>query len=106
MKEKFIVIWAEAHKNSCPTSSAVLFETFDEALEYARNQASYHKHLCSKYEELVGTNKRHACIRMSGKYINASYTISNLGYDNQKKVLDTHLNTYCSWDYLPDGIAI
>lgn len=87
-------------------SSAVIFPSFDEALEYARKDSGYYRHLASHYLEKVGTGKKHASIQMNGKKFNKSYTIRDLNYDNGHKVLDTHLNTYSSWDYDHEGIAI
>lgn len=104
--EKFIVIWASVDNGRCPNASAVLFETFEDALKYARHKASFVKHLANKYTELVGVNKKHARIYLEGKYISASIFVSDLGYDKSTKILDKHLNTYASWDYLHDDVAI
>lgn len=107
-KESFIVIQSDLVKQTNTiSSSAVLFSSFEEALEYARKEASHYKHLASYYSEKIGAGKLHANIQMRGKYIQKSFTISDLNYDNRGyEVLDTHRNTYSSWDYDHEGIAI
>lgn len=102
--KQFILIYSTLVHNEI-SSNGVLFPSFDEALEYARKQASYHRHLASIYEEKIGDNHRHATIRLKGKDLNVTLRISDLALDRERKVLDTHLNTYSSWDYV-GGIAI
>jgi hypothetical protein len=107
-KEAFIVIQSDlVSQTNTIASSAVLFPSFEEALEYARKEASHYTHLASYYTEKIGVGKLHADIQMRGKYIHKSFTIRDLNYDNRGyKVLETHRNTYASWDYDHEGIAI
>jgi len=107
-KEAFIVIHSDlVSQTNAISASAVLFPSFEEALAYAREEASRYKHLASKYTEKIGVGKLHADIQMVGKYIHKSFTIRDLNYDNRGyKVLDTHRNTYANWDYDHEGIAI
>lgn len=107
-KENFIVIHSSLVKQSNTiVSDAVVFESFKEALEYAREEASRYKHLASYYCERIGKGNLHANIRMRGQYIQASFTIKDLDYDNRGyKVLTTHRNTYASLDYDEDGITV
>ena len=103
-KTQFVVIVSCVDKENV-SSSVILFPSFKEALEYAQADATYYKHLASTYTEKVGDNKLHARITLKGKYINKTYYIHDLGYDKERNVMNTHLNTYSSWDYI-DGIAI
>ena len=107
MPRQFICIIAclvEQTNSIC--SSAVLFDTFQDALDYARKDAKSYKHLANNYIEKVGTGKRHASIQMNGKYINKSYTIRDLDYDKSANILCDHLSTYASWDYDHEGICV
>lgn len=104
-KESFIVIRVSiAH--GAPSVGAVLFDTFNEALEYARKDCNTYKHLANVINEKIGVNKRRARITMSGKYINTSYIINDLQYFEKHKVLKTHRSTYTSLDYLHDGTTV
>lgn len=91
-------------KNVC--SSAILCKSFDEALTYARDDAKYYKHLASTYTERIGDNKRHAEIKLYGKYINKTYRISNMAKSGPcgSKMLEGHLNTYDTCDFYDGGI--
>ena len=91
-------------KNVC--SSAILFKSFDEALTYARDDAKYYKHLASIYTERIGDNKRHAEIKLYGKYINKTYRISNMaeGGPCGQTTLENRMNTYNTCDYYDGGI--
>lgn len=102
---KYIVIITSIVQDKV-ASNAVLFNSFQEALEYARKQAANQKHLANEYTEKIGTSKLHAKITLRGKYVNMTYTISNLAYVDDMNVLDTHLNTYKNMDFLPDGKCI
>ena len=107
-KPKFIcIISCLVEQTNSICSSAILFDSFQEALNYARKDAELYKHIANIYTEKVGVGKLHATIQMNGKGINKSYTIKDLNYDNRGyEVLDTHLNTYASWDYDHKGVAI
>lgn len=105
MEARFIVIVTTIQKNDV-VADAILFESFDDAIGYARKSAETYKHLASTYEEHVGVNKRHATIKLKGRYINKMYRVSNLGTIASKQVLDSHPNTYSDWDYLLDDRAI
>lgn len=105
MEPKFIVIVVSNGKDNV-VANAVLFESFDEAIGYARSEAKNYKHLSSTYDEYVGINKRHATIKLKGRYINKMYRVSSLSTSWSLNVLDSHPNTYSDWDYLPDDRAI
>lgn len=105
MEAKFVVIVVSNEKDNL-VANAMLFESFDDAIGYARKSAETYKHLASTYDEYVGINKRHATIKLKGKYINKMYRVSNLDTTASKNVLDSHPNTYFDWDYLHDGRAI
>lgn len=105
MEPKFVVIVVSNKKDNL-AANAVLFESFDEAIAYARSDAKTCKHLASTYDEYVGINKRHATIKLKGRYINKMYRVSSLGTLSSLNILDSHPNTYSDWDYLPDDRAI
>lgn len=105
MKPKFVVIVVSNEKDNL-VANAILFESFDDAIAYARSDAKTYKHLASTYDEYVGINKRHATIKLKGRYINKMYRVSNLGTIASKNVLDSHPNTYSDWDYLHDDRVI
>jgi len=88
------------------SSSAILFPSFEEALDYARKDAEYYKHLASQYTELVGDNHFHATIKLYGKFINKTYRISNMVKTGPcgKKSLQNRINTYDTYDYYDGGI--
>ena len=109
---QFIVIIScitKVENNNEITSSAIIFNTFDDALRYARNDAMWYKHLASEYIEHVGNNKRHADIKLHGKYINKAYRISDLNYGHptqDNELFYNHLNTYSSFDYYKGGMLL
>lgn len=107
MKKPFICIIAcvDQESNSV-TTNAVLFNTFEEALNYAREDADFYIHLANNYTERIGTRKLHASIQMSGRYINKTYTIRDLSYVKEDTKLCNFLNTYASWDYDHEGYTI
>lgn len=88
------------------SNSAILFSNFKEALDYARKDTEYYKHLVSCYTECIGDNKYHATIKMYGKYINKTYRISNMAKGGLcgEKHLENRMNTYCTCDYYDGGI--
>ena len=88
------------------SNSAIMFSNFEEALDYARKDAKYYKHLASTYTERIGDNKCHAEIKLYGKYINKTYRISNMakGGPCGEKHLENRMNTYYTYDYYDGGI--
>ena len=99
--EKFIVIVSCVIKDNV-SSNAILFASFEEALEYAQKDAKLYKHLASTYVERIGINKLHADIKLHGKYINKTYRVSDIkcgGLAWETTVLGHHPNTYMSFDY-------
>lgn len=88
------------------SNSAILFSNFKEALDFARKDAEYYKHLASCYTEYIGDNKCHATIKMYGKYINKTYRISNMvkGGPCGEKSLENRMNTCYTYDYYDGGI--
>jgi len=88
------------------SNSAILFSSFREALDTARKDAEYYKHLASTYTEHIGNNKCHAEIKLYGKYINKTYRISNMvkGGSCGEKYLENRMNTCYTYDYDGDEI--
>lgn len=99
--EKFIVIITCVIEDSV-SSNAILFASFEEALEYAQKDAKICKHLASTYVERVGINKLHADIKLRGKYVNKTYRVSDIkcgGLAWETTALGRYPNTYMSFDY-------
>ena len=105
-KEKHFIVLITGINKEQLSSSAVLFSSFNEAWAYAKTDAALYKHLANEYEELRGTKNLHARITMKGKHIHKMYHVHDLGTDPERNILDTHLNTYSSYDYLQNGIMI
>lgn len=101
-----IIICVDNKDTKKVSSNLVLHGSFDEALSYARNDAKYYKHLASLYQERIGDNKRHAEIKLYGKYINKTYRISNMtkGGPAGETTLENRMNTYNTCDYYDGGI--
>ena len=88
------------------SSSSILFDSFEEALYYARKDAEYYKHLCNEYEEKIGTYKLRANITMKGKYISKRYMISKMECDRMRHINGLRPTTYPVVDFLPDDRMI
>lgn len=102
-----VIVTCVDHKDTKNvSSSAILCNSFDEALTYARDDAKYYKHLASTYTERIGDNKRHADIKLRGKYINKTYRISNMakGGPCGQVSLNGRINTYNTCDYYDGGM--
>jgi hypothetical protein len=104
-----VIVTCVDHKDTKKVSShAILCDSFNEALTYARDDAKYYKHLASTYTERIGNNKRHADIKLWGKYINKTYRISNMakGGPYEQTSLEGRINTYNTCDYYDGGMLL
>lgn len=85
--------------------NSILFESFEEALNYARKDAEYYKHLVNEYKEEIGIHKHVAEILMKGKGLQKLYSISKMVEDtvsyNKRR-----LTTYPVTDFLPNDRMI
>lgn len=100
--KQFIVIITAVVKDEF-SSNAVLFSNFKDAWEYAEIDAKNYKHLSNEYKELKSVKHIHGKITLKGKHIHKVYEVKDLSTDSTANILDTHLNTYSSFDYLPGG---
>lgn len=63
-------------------ASSILFNSFEEALNYAQKDVKRYKHLASEYTEKIGINKQVAKITIEGRYIQKMYRISKMVEDH------------------------
>jgi hypothetical protein len=100
----FLLTIVNEVKDNLSTDS-ILFESFEEALNYAQKDAEYYKHLVNEYKEEIGIYKHVAEILMKGKGLQKLYSISKMEIDTVGYGM-RRFTTYPVKDFLPNDRMI